>query len=399
MSVDSRLSLSAKRLPTKVALKWNGRDYTFGELDSLSTKFAKALSSMGIKKGDRVCIFMQNSPEFAIAHFGILKCGAVTVPLNVMYRRRELKHMINDSMASAIVTSGANLQFVQEVLNELKTVKEVIVTSESVPDGFVPFHKIINDFDDTPFPSMNSEEELAVICYTSGTTGLSKGAMLTHRNFLSNIGTLAEIWELKQDDKVMMALPMFHIHGLGIVIHGMAYCGYTVVLHERFDAAKVLEEISRERCTVFMGVPTMYIKLLEEKNVSYDVSSVRLWTVGSAPMPIEAFNKFKEKFGVEILERYGMTETVPVIASNPYRGRRKPGSVGPAIPGVEIEILDDDGKVLPPGEVGEIAVRGPNVMKGYWNRPVETEEAFSEGMVPHWGPWEAGRGRLPHHRW
>ncbi|MEM4656993.1 MAG: long-chain-fatty-acid--CoA ligase [Candidatus Methanosuratincola sp.] len=379
MSIDSMFSSTAKKFHDKVALKWKGKDYTFGELDSLSTRFAKALSALGVGKGDRVCIFMQNSPEFAIAHFGILKCGGVTVPLNVMYRTHELRHMINDSGAAAVVTSGANLQFVQEVMKDLKSVRAVIVASEMVPEGVRSFYRMVEDFDDTPLPSVNGQEDLAVICYTSGTTGLSKGAMLTHRNFLSNIGTLAEIWELNENDKVLMALPMFHIHGLGIVVHGMAYCGYTVVLHERFDAAKVLEEIRRERCTVFMGVPTMYIKLLEEKSTSHDVSSVRLWTVGSAPMPVEAFNKFREKFGVEILERYGMTETAPVITSNPYRGRRKPGSVGPPIPGVEIAILDDDGKALPPGEVGEIAVRGPNVMRGYWNRPVETEEVFSGG--------------------
>lgn len=379
MSIDSTFSNTARRLHSKTAVDWNGKDYTFGELDSLSTKFAKALISSGIKKGDRVCIFMQNCVEFIVAHFGTLKCGGVTVPLNVMYRRHELKHMINDSGASAVVTSPENLPFIQEVKKDLKTVREVFVVSDSPPPGFKPFLRAAEEFDDSPLPTTNSGDDLAVICYTSGTTGLSKGAMLTHRNFLSNIETLARLWELSENDKVLMALPMFHIHGLGIVIHGMAYCGYTVVLHERFNAKKVLEAISEEKCTVFMGVPTMYIKLLEEKDVAHDVSSVRLWTVGSAPMPVEAFHKFKEKFGVEILERYGMTETAPVIASNPYRGVRKPGSVGPAIPGVEIAIFDDDGNMLPPGEVGEIAVKGPNVMKGYWNRPAETEEAFSGG--------------------
>ncbi len=225
----------------------------------------------------------------------------------------------------------------------------------------------------------NKVDDLAVICYTSGTTGVSKGAMLTHANFISNISTLAKIWELSEADRLMMALPMFHIHGLGIIIHGMAYCGFSIALLERFDAQKVFEEIEKRRSTVFMGVPTMYIKLLEEKSDKHDIRSVRLWTVGSAPMPIEAYNKFKEKFGIEMLERYGMTETSPVISSNPYKGVRKPGSVGPAIPGVEIAIFGEAGEILQRDEVGEIAVRGPNVMKGYWKKPIETEEAFREG--------------------
>lgn len=175
MSIDSIFSKTANRLNSKVALKWKDRDYTFGELDSLSTRFAKALSALGVGKGERVCIFMQNSPEFAIAHFGILKCGGVTVPLNVMYRKHELRHMINDSGAAAVVTSEANLQFVQEVMKDLKTVKAIIVTSERAPEGIRPFYKILEGFDDTPIPSMNAEEDLAVICYTSGTTGSPKG--------------------------------------------------------------------------------------------------------------------------------------------------------------------------------------------------------------------------------
>jgi len=378
MTIDALFANTATRLPEKVAVAWHGREYTFGQMEAASNKIAQALLRLGIAKGERVCIFMQNAPEFIMAHFGILKAGAVVVPLNVMYRQHELRYMINDSEAAAIIVSEANLQHVLDIRSELRSVRRIIAIAEKVPAGCYSFYDLISREDGSRPKADNDEGDLAVICYTSGTTGISKGAMLTHANFISNISTLAKIWELAEDDRVLMALPMFHIHGLGIVIHGMAYCGFSIALLERFDSQKVFEGIQRHRSTVFMGVPTMYIKLLEDKSDEHDIRSVRLWTVGSAPMPIEAYNKFKEKFGVEMLERYGMTETSPVITSNPYRGVRKPGSVGQAIPGVEVAIFGEADNAQR-GEVGEIAVRGPNVMKGYWKKPGETEEAFKEG--------------------
>lgn len=379
MTIDQIFSSTAKRLGEKVAIRWEGKDYTFGELELLTNRYARGLHSLGVRKGDRVCIFMQNSPEFIVAHFGNLKAGAVTVPLNVMYRKHELRHMVNDSGAVAMVTSRENLQYVMEVRKELKTLSSIIAVTDAQPEGCTSFQALLDRQSNDPLPPQNSEEDLAVICYTSGTTGLAKGAMLSHANFLSNIATLASIWELSESDKLMMALPMFHVHGLGIVIHGMAYCGYSLVLHQRFDAKAVIAGIHRHRCTVFMGVPTMYVRLIEEDVRDVDLSCVRLWTVGSAPMPVEVLNKFREKFGAEILERYGMTETAVVIASNPHRGVKKAGSVGPPIPGVQISIVDDDDNPLARNEVGEIVVKGPNVMKGYWRKEAETEEAFKNG--------------------
>lgn len=379
MTLDKMLSKSAERFGHKTAIIWNEKEYSFRDLDWMSNRFANALLGMGLTKGDRVCIFMQNSPEFVIAHFGILKAGGITVPLNVMYRRRELVHMVNDSGATIMVTSESNLPHVMEVKDEIRSLKRVIVTSPDVIQRCESFHRLLEEGRDEPTKVYNTDEDIAVICYTSGTTGLAKGAMISHANFISNISTLSDLWELTDKDKLMMALPMFHVHGLGIAVHGMVYCGYTMVLLERFDARKVIEGIDKYRCTVFMGVPTMYIKLLEVGECKCDLSSMRLWTVGSAPMPVEAMEKFRQKYGFELLERYGMTETAVVIASNPLRGKRKLGSVGKPIPGVEVKIVDDDGNEVPPNEFGEIVVRGPNVMKGYWNKPHETEEAFRDG--------------------
>ncbi len=379
MPLDLILSKSAEKFGEKAAIVWNDKEYSFKDLDSMSNRFAHALLQKGLTKGDRVCIFMQNSPEFVISHFGIIKAGCITVPLNVMYRRRELVHMVNDSGATVMVTSEGNLPYVLEVRNDLKSLREIIVTSSNVPEGCLSFHRLLENSVDKPTAVRNADEDVAVICYTSGTTGSAKGAMITHSNFISNISTLSQLWELTDRDRLMMALPMFHVHGLGIAVHGMVYCGYTMVLLERFDAKRVMEGIDKYKCTVFMGVPTMYIKLLELDDCKYDLSSMRLWTVGSAPMPLDAMEKFKERYGFELLERYGMTETAVVIASNPLRGKRKPGSVGLPIPGVEVKIVDDEDNPLPVNEVGEIVVRGPNVMKGYWNRPQETEEAFRNG--------------------
>lgn len=379
MPLDQILSKSAENFGEKAAIVWNDKEYSFKDLDSMSNKFAHALLEKGLTKGDRVCIFMQNSPEFIVSHFGIIKAGCITVPLNVMYRKRELVHMVNDSGATVMVTSEGNLPYVLEVRNDLKSLREIIVTSSNVPEGCLSFYRLLENGVDKPTDVRNADDDVAVICYTSGTTGSAKGAMITHSNFISNISTLSQLWELTDRDKLMMALPMFHVHGLGIAVHGMVYCGYTMVLLERFDAKKVMEGIDKYKCTVFMGVPTMYIKLLELDDCKYDLSSMRLWTVGSAPMPVDAMEKFKERYGFELLERYGMTETAVVIASNPLKGKRKPGSVGLPIPGVEVKIVDDEDNPLPVNEVGEIVVRGPNVMKGYWNRPQETEEAFRNG--------------------
>jgi long-chain acyl-CoA synthetase len=379
MPLDQILSKSAENFGEKAAIVWNDKEYSFKDLDSMSNKFAHALLEKGLTKGDRVCIFMQNSPEFVVSHFGIIKAGCITVPLNVMYRKRELVHMVNDSGATVMVTSEGNLPYVLEVRNDLKSLREIIVTSSNVPEGCLSFYRLLENGVDKPTDVRNADDDVAVICYTSGTTGSAKGAMITHSNFISNISTLSQLWELTDRDKLMMALPMFHVHGLGIAVHGMVYCGYTMVLLERFDAKKVMEGIDKYKCTVFMGVPTMYIKLLELDDCKYDLSSMRLWTVGSAPMPVDAMEKFKERYGFELLERYGMTETAVVIASNPLKGKRKPGSVGLPIPGVEVMIVDDEDNPLPVNEVGEIVVRGPNVMKGYWNRPQETEEAFRNG--------------------
>jgi len=379
MPLDQILSKSAENFGEKAAIVWNDKEYSFKDLDSMSNKFAHALLEKGLTKGDRVCIFMQNSPEFVVSHFGIIKAGCITVPLNVMYRKRELVHMVNDSGATVMVTSEGNLPYVLEVRNDLKSLREIIVTSSNVPEGCLSFYRLLENGVDKPTDVRNADDDVAVICYTSGTTGSAKGAMITHSNFISNISTLSQLWELTDRDKLMMALPMFHVHGLGIAVHGMVYCGYTMVLLERFDAKKVMEGIEKYKCTVFMGVPTMYIKLLELDDCKYDLSSMRLWTVGSAPMPVDAMEKFKERYGFELLERYGMTETAVVIASNPLKGKRKPGSVGLPIPGVEVKIVDDEDNPLPVNEVGEIVVRGPNVMKGYWNRPQETEEAFRNG--------------------
>jgi long-chain acyl-CoA synthetase len=379
MPLDQILSKSAENFGEKAAIVWNDKEYSFKDLDSMSNKFAHALLEKGLTKGDRVCIFMQNSPEFVVSHFGIIKAGCITVPLNVMYRKRELVHMVNDSGATVMVTSEGNLPYVLEFRNDLKSLREIIVTSSNVPEGCLSFYRLLENGVDKPTDVRNADDDVAVICYTSGTTGSAKGAMITHSNFISNISTLSQLWELTDRDKLMMALPMFHVHGLGIAVHGMVYCGYTMVLLERFDAKKVMEGIEKYKCTVFMGVPTMYIKLLELDDCKYDLSSMRLWTVGSAPMPVDAMEKFKERYGFELLERYGMTETAVVIASNPLKGKRKPGSVGLPIPGVEVMIVDDEDNPLPVNEVGEIVVRGPNIMKGYWNRPQETEEAFRNG--------------------
>jgi malonyl-CoA/methylmalonyl-CoA synthetase len=313
-----------------VALEWAGEEYTFGEIERRSNRAAHALLARGFEKGDRLCIYLANRIELIDLYLACVKLGVIFVPVNILYREREIAHIVGEAEPRLFVDEN--------------NVAELTSETDSRP------------------PATNDGDDAAAIIYTSGTTGTSKGAVLTHNNFASNAVNLTAIWQISRDDRFLLALPLFHIHALGNGLHTWLLSGCRMRLLERFDHRTANGEFEAFQPTLFFGVPTVYARLLETRP---DVSKMRLFVSGSAPLPAHVFERFRDLFGHTILERYGMTETF-MNTSNPYVGERRAGTVGFPLPGVSVRIED-----------GELLVRGPNVFAGYWRRDDATAKAFT----------------------
>ena len=307
---------------------------------------------------------------------GILKNGSIVVPMNTYFKEEEAKYMLNDSGAKVILTDKERLPIIKKIMPELKELKHIIVTDSN---EYINFNDFIKDASDTNPNIEIKDEDGSIIFYTSGTTGRCKGALLSHKNMESDLEALKQTWYLTDKDKLILTLPLYHIHGLGVALCGAFYNGYSFVLRKKFDPEETLKLIVEKKATLFMGVPTMYVKILEVKGKErYDIRSMRLFISGSAPLSAETFKEFKDTFGHEVLERAGMSET-NMNFSNPYKGKRKPGTVGSPLPGVQVKIVDNRFKPVPQGKEGEILLKGPNVFKGYWNCEEKTKESFHDG--------------------
>lgn len=359
---------TARRSGASLALRFEGQEYTHGGLDVLSDHLAADLCQRGIRPGDRVGVFLPNGPALVIAHLAIGKAGAIRLCLNPAYAPDELGVLLQDATPSALFTDPKG----QGTVAATGWQGLVILAAEN-PMRF--------GAGTSAPPDITLESSTpALMAYTSGTTGRPKGAVLTHGNLLSNIQTLTRLWRWTPGDRLALALPMFHMHGLGLGLHGTLLTGSSMILHRKFDAEKVFDAIEQERCTMFMGVPTMYEKMLQHDGTAPDLSSMRLFISGSAPLATTTWHRFKERFGFEILERYGLTETV-MNTSNPCDGARKPGSVGLPLEGVSILLAG----ATPEHPDGEICVKGPNIFVGYWNRPEATADVFDADGYFHTG--------------
>ena len=341
------------------------RRLTFGDLEQSSNRLAALLRARGLKPGDRLAFFLQNRPEVIDLWLAAAKTGLTLVPVNVLYRERELRHLLADSAPTAIVTSRDLGEFIPAGIARTWDVDELNQAARSLSP------------ERTISPS-TAETPLALI-YTSGTTGASKGAVLTHGNFLSNGAALTSAWKFSPADRLLCALPLFHVHGLANAIHCWLLSSCHLVLAERFDHTQAATWFENFRPTVFFGVPAMFIRLLEiPPEVARVIGSrLRLAVSGSAPLPPEVHEKFRTLYGSVILERYGMTETLMNIG-NPYDGERRPGSVGLPFAHVQVKICDEAGAPLPDGTTGELWVKGPNVCAGYWRRPEATTAAWRD---------------------
>jgi long-chain acyl-CoA synthetase len=392
------LEATSKIFPEKIAIVYGGREITYSQLDLLSNQFANALAKLSVKKGERVALFLPNIPQFIITYFGSLKAGAVVTAISPMHREREVEYQLNDSGAQTIIALESLYPIVDKV-REKTQVKHVIITglgdygSENAPlasiSNALDFMQFLGKSPKTaPKVSVNTLEDLAALQYTGGTTGTAKGAMLTHSNLVSNaIAFAAWIKGSVAKETFLTALPLFHIYGMTTSMTVPITLAAKMVLMPKFEPTKVLETIQRQRVTVFCGVPTMYSALLANSDLGkYDLTSIRVCISGASSLPQQVQKKFMEVTGGFLAEGYGLTEASPVTHCMPVdksMGTVKVGSIGLPLPDTQARIVDlETGETtLKQGETGELAVKGPQVMKGYWQKPVETAMVLREGWI------------------
>ncbi|MFI6002026.1 long-chain fatty acid--CoA ligase [Streptomyces sp. NPDC051366] len=364
-------SAAARR--NQVAVRHDDTTLTYAELDDASARFAAVLQGRGVRPGDRVAMTMPNVPLFPVVYYGILRAGGVVVPMNPLLKAREVAYVLRDSGARVAVAFPLFAREVANAAAELGT--ECLVTEPSA------FHDLLTAAEPLSGIVDREDGDPALILYTSGTTGTSKGAELTHGNLVSNTATTAEtLIQVGPDDILFGGLPLFHAFGQTCALNASVAAGATLTLLPRFDPQRALEVMHRDGVTVFLGVPTMYSALLHaELPDGFDASRLRLAVSGGAAIPVEVLHGFERRFDATVLEGYGLSETSPVASFNHPDRPRKAGSIGVPIRGVEMKLVTEDGSEAGPGEVGEIAIRGENVMNGYFNRPKETAEAVHDG--------------------
>ncbi|MEA2372369.1 MAG: long-chain acyl-CoA synthetase [Solirubrobacteraceae bacterium] len=368
-NLANMLSDAVDRNRTGVALRIDDRAISYELFDAASARVAGLLGASGIGRGDRVGLMLPNLPHFPIAYYGILRLGAIVVPMNVLLKQREIAYYLGDSQASVLLAWEGFAEEAQAGAERAGVGCRLVGPGE--------LGRLISD--ESPLDEVASVEadETAVILYTSGTTGAPKGAELTHANLTRNAEVSAGLFGLDGAAITLGALPLFHSFGQTCAMNATIRGAGCLTLIPRFDPVKALEIIQRDRVTVFEGVPTMYSAMLEVPNRGdYDTSTLRVCASGGASMPVELLRGFEAAFGCAILEGYGLSETSPVASFNQPDRERKVGSIGTPIPGVEMKLVDDDGAQPPVGGVGEIVIRGHNVMRGYWRNPEATAEAI-----------------------
>ena len=371
---------SAHSSPDMSAALFAQGQLTYGQLDAASDRVAASLAVGGIRPGDPVALQLPNIPQFLMSYFGILKAGAVAVPLNVMLKAPEVAYHLGDSGARLLITWEGILGEAVKGAQAAGLDQIYAVGHANDQDGAVPFERLLAVEAPRYEMAMRSPADTAVIIYTSGTTGRPKGAELTHVQLYMNADIPGRLFGIKPDDIAIAALPLFHVFGLSSVLNLCVRFGCTMSLIPRFTAAAVLEAIQRDRATIFDGVPTMFADLLSHPDLDgYDLSSLRVAISGGASIPAPLLDAFEERFGVMILEGYGLTETASTTTFNVSAEERRVYSVGKPIWGTQTQVWDDEGRPLPPGpeNVGEVVTRGLHVMKGYWHNPEATDAVFS----------------------
>ncbi len=376
----SQLRASFPRNLDSIAVETDeGLYYSWQDIDRATAMMANLLGSLNLPKGSRIAVQVEKSVEAMLLYLATIRAGYIFIPLNTAYQSGEIEYFIGDASPAVIVCSAENESWIAAIAGKL--IKPRIFTLGDNRTGTL-LEEAARQSDQHQI-AKSEPGDIATILYTSGTTGRSKGAMLTHQNMSSNAKVLKEYWHWKKGDVLIHALPIFHVHGLFVAIHGALINGNAMIWLGKFDPKKVINQLPR--ATVFMGVPTLYVRMLLEPSLTRTACKhMRLFISGSAPLLIETFNQWKERTGHTILERYGMSETI-MLTSNPYaadarfgnQDERRGGTVGFPLPGVQVRVCDDKDRPLKSNEIGGIQVKGPNIFKGYWNMPEKTAQEFT----------------------
>ena len=377
---------SAQRFPEKTALVFQGQKISYRELDGLANCCANALAKVGVKKGDRVALYMTNRPEYVISVYGIARLGAVFTPMNPTYKEGEIEHQLNDAEASVLVVQESLYPLVRTVRPQLESLKEIIVVGQQAESGTYLFRDLIRQSSPKhpPPATLNWSEDLVALPYSSGTTGLPKGVMLTQQNLVANNIQFISSGRITEQDTMLLFLPFYHIYGMMLVGGGL-YAGATLVIMEAFDLERSLMLTQQYGVTLYYAVPPILVALDNSARAAqFDCPRLRYIMVGAAPLAPDVAQRVQEKMRVPVLQGYGLTEASPVTHLNPVdQGRIKLDSVGLAVPNQEQKIVDlETGeRELGVGEIGELYVKGPHVMKGYWKAPEETARVLHDGWL------------------
>ena len=369
MNLADLVREAARRSGDKPALLYRDTSMTWGELERHVAATAAGLAALGLRPGDRVALVLGNTPGFVVSYFGALRGGFVAVPVNTAYTPAELEHVLGDSGAAAVVATRSAAPALLDIRTRVASLRHVIVSdAAAAPEGTLSLDSVAAQGGGAEVDAGRGGEDLAVLIYTSGTSGRPKGAMLTHRALLANLDQCAAITPpaVQEDDVVLLVLPLFHIYGLNPGLGMVAKAGATGLLVERFDPVGTLDDVRRHHVTNVVGAPPMYVAWSMLPDLSEAFASVRLLVSGAAPLPATVLSSILERTGQHVFEGYGLTETSPVVATTLMSEVAKPSSIGKPVPGVEIKIVDERGAEVVEEEPGEVVVRGPNVFSGYW---------------------------------
>ena len=378
MVLHELLERQVQNRPNAPALIFRGTKTSYADLQDRVEKWASVLYQRGVKAGDAYGIVMRNSPEFVITFFALVRLGARAVPVNFLLKADEIGFIFNDAGVVGVITQPPFLGAVLDARKQLPSLKDVVVTGDRREDVLSFSQLLENAPPAVSLPRSSDPDDVAMIIYTSGTTGKPKGAMLTHHNFISNVEQCMRMVNLSRKDSFLCLLPMFHSFAWTVCVLLPLYLGSTVVIVESIQPfGDVIKQIFRHRVKIFVAVPPIYAALLRVpfwRPLKF-LNPLRMCISGAAALPVPVHRKFEDKFGIPLMEGYGLTEASPVVCLNPAE-KRIPGSIGKALPGIELRFLDEAGKDAPQGEVGEICIHGDNVMKGYYHQDEATREAF-----------------------
>jgi long-chain acyl-CoA synthetase len=373
LTLSDLLKDRATDAPRKTCIKFDNKTFSYAEIDSLVTDVTGGLMSLGLKAGDRAAILMGNSPEYIISYFAILRAGGIAVPVNTFLTPAEISYILRNSGAKILIYDSG---FVTQV----KEIKKIMPGLTMISFDEIPQRQ--------SEPFIGSSENVAVLLYTSGTTGFPKGVMLSHQNLISNADACMKVMRLSRKDRILLFLPLFHSFSFTVCVILPIYAGATIVLLRSVKPfAQVIKSVIRDRITFFVAIPAVYSILSKKrippllKHVLKLLINIKVCVSGAAALPKETLLAFEDRFKVPLIEGYGLSEASPVVSVNPRDGIRKASSVGLPIPGVDVKVIGESGEGLPAGEIGELLVRGSNVMKGYFNNPKETEPVLRDGWL------------------